>query len=214
MKQPDGQRAIGWADAEAALGDLIRRAAEACGERRPVIVGITGPVGSGKTTLAGRVGGVVVSTDHYLPDYADLPEEERDDPRHADLGLLAEHLAALRRGEPIERPEWCFQMHRRIGARRVTPGPLVVCEGIFALHHAVRDAIDVGVYVEASAAVRWARWERIEAAGERGWGVEQARRYFATVAEPTFARFAGGYRSAADLVVVNDGPETAGGTTG
>lgn len=179
------------------------------GAGRPVIVGITGPVGSGKTTIAARlvegVGGVVLSTDHYLPDYDGLREGERDEPGHADLALLAEHLASLGRGEAVERPVWSFRSHSRVGFARVEPGPLIVCEGIFSLHGAVRAGIDVGVFVEAPAAVRRARWERIEASGERGWGIERARRYFATVAEPTFARFAGEYRAAADLVIVNGG---------
>lgn len=208
------QRVASWTDAEAAVGGLIERARAAGGGSSRVVVGITGPVGSGKTSLAARLvrgaGGVLLSTDHYLPDYDGLPEHERDDPRHADLARLGEHLAALRRGERIERPEWCFQAHRRVGSTPVEPGELVVCEGIFALHGGVRGAVDVGVFVDAPAAVRWARWERIEASGERGWGVEHARRYFATVAEPTFARFAGEYRSAADLVVINNGPETGG----
>ncbi len=169
-----------------------------------MVVGITGPVGSGKSTLARSLGGVLVSTDHYLPDYHTLPEHERDEPRHADLPLLAEHLGLLREGRAIDMPSWCFQAHRRVGSVRVEPGPIVACEGLFALHRLVRPAVDIAVYIDAPAGVRWARWERIEAAGERGWGVEQARRYFATVAEPTFARYAREYREAADLVVIND----------
>ena len=173
-----------------------------------IVVGITGPVGSGKSTLARSLGGVVLSTDHYLPDYDGLPEHERDEPRHADLALLAEHLGRLRSGRVIDMPSWCFQTHRRVGSTRVAPGPVIACEGIFALHPVVRPAIDLAVYIDAPAGVRWARWERLEASGERGWGVEHARRYFATVAEPTFARFSGGYRASADLVVINDADET------
>jgi uridine kinase len=207
---PPEHSTVSWSDAPGVLREWIGRIS--CGggrgeaaRARAVVVGITGPVGSGKSTLARSLGGVVLSTDHYLPDYDGLPEHERDEPRHADLALLAEHLGRLRSGRVIEMPSWCFQTHRRVGSTRVAPGPVIACEGIFALHPVVRPAIDLAVYVDAPAGVRWARWERLEASGERGWGVEHARRYFATVAEPTFARFAGGYRASADLVVINDG---------
>ena len=193
-----------WDEAEPTLRLLIAQTAAGLPAPRPVVVGITGPVGSGKTTLARQLGGVLLSTDHYLPDYADLPETERDEPRHADLGLLATHLGTLRQHTPIDRPEWCFHEHRRIGTRRVEPGPLVVCEGIFALQEQIQPHLDLAVFVDAPAEVRWARWEQLETSGERGWGVERARRYFARVAEPTFARFAGQYRAAADVVVCND----------
>lgn len=198
------QHSITWSEAESFLRRLIEPGATGRMDRGAVVVGITGPVGSGKTTLAERLGGVLISTDHYLPDYDTLPEHERDEPRHAALDLLAAHLASLRQMAAVEIPDWCFQAHRRVGTRRVEPGPLVVCEGIFALRREVRPLLDLAVYVDAPAEVRWARWERIEALGERGWGVERARHYFATVAEPTFGRYAAGYRAAADVVVVND----------
>lgn len=199
---------VAWEDAAEAIAV---RAQTLMGPADPaaVVVGITGPVGSGKTTLAARLGGTLVSTDHYLPDYEGLPEHERDDPRHADLGLLAEHLATLKAGKGAEVPVWCFQSHRRVGTQRVVSGQLIVCEGIFALHDTVRGLLDLAVYVDAPAATRWARWERIEASGERGWGVERARRYFAEVADPTFARHAAAYRAASDIVVLNEGPPDA-----
>jgi uridine kinase len=99
------------------------------------------------------------------------------------------------------------------------PARLIVVEGIHAFHEpgaldasnpraasapALASLIDLRAFVEAPAEVRWARWERIEASGERGWGVEVARAFFHEVAEPTFARFAEAYRSRADVVVVND----------
>jgi uridine kinase len=205
VKHQPEQHHTSWDLAQPTLRQLIDQAEADKGHSLAVVVGITGPVGSGKTSLAKRLGGVLLSTDHYLPYYDTLPEPERDEPRHADLALLAAHLESLGRREPVKRPEWCFQTHRRAGTREVTPGPVVVCEGIFALRREVRHLLDIAVYVDAPATVRWSRWEQIEASGERGWGVERARRYFATVAEPTFARYAEEYRAEADVIVRNDG---------
>lgn len=196
---------VEWKDCVDAVRSLAAAARAAVRGGRPVLVGITGPVGSGKTTLADALGGCRVATDDYLPEYERLAEEERDDPRHADLDLLAAHLASLRAGRGVAAPVWCFHQHRRIGTRHVEPDTLIVCEGIFALERRVRTLLDVAVYVDAPASVRWARWERIEASGERGWGIQRAREYFERVAEPTFLRFAEEYRAAAHVIVRNEG---------
>jgi uridine kinase len=167
------------------------------------VVGITGPVGAGKSALAARLSACVLSTDDYLPDYDRVPFRERDDPRHADFDLLAAHLACLRRGEPASVPVWSYQSHRREGTRIISPAPVVVVEGIHALYQATRELLDVKVFVEAPPEVRWERWEHLEQTGQRGWGVEAAREFFEQVAEPTFAAFEPEYRLAADCVVSN-----------
>jgi uridine kinase len=191
-----------------ALEHLARHARSVCGANAIITLGITGPVGAGKSTLASRLAvalaGSVISTDHYLPDYEPIPEHERDDPRHSDLPRLALDLASLRAGRATVIPVWSFHSHKREGERVIHPSPVLIVEGIHALHATVRGHLDVKVYVEAAAATRWARWEYLESSGQRGWGVEKARGYFNGVAEPTFAARAAEYRGAADLVVEND----------
>lgn len=201
---------VAWDEAPARIVSIARERAAT-----PVI-GITGPVGAGKSTLARKVveglaAGVVLSTDWYLPDYERIPEHERDDPKHADLDELVSNLRALREGRACEAPIWSFHTHRREGRRRIEPvagangwGGVVVVEGIFALHERVAHALDVGVFVEASADVRWARWEILETSGVRGWGPEKARAFFENVADPEFHARASGYRARAHVVVRND----------
>lgn len=192
---------LSWEQAALALPAMISARRRV---RSPVLVGVSGAVGSGKSTLADRLGGVVVRTDDYLPDYAGLPEHERDLPDRADLGRLRQDLEALARGDAVKVPVWCFHEHRRTGERLVEPGAVIVCEGIHALHERVSGMYDIRVFVEAPRAVRWARWEAIEASNERGWGVDRAREFFEGVAEPTFDRFAPMYRASAHVLVIND----------
>jgi uridine kinase len=178
-----------------------------------VVVGITGPVGSGKSHLASLLSPCVLSSDDYLPDYQHIPEQRRDLPELADYASLGRDLSHLRRGIPRDIPVWSFQTHRRESSRRVAPHPLIVCEGIHALHDLVVPSVDLRVFVEAPASVRWSRWEHLEQTGVRGWGVEKARNFFHGVADPTFERYAATYRAMAHLVVVNDAWRPAGGVT-
>lgn len=168
------------------------------------MIGITGPVGAGKSLLARRLGGALLATDDYLPDYSIVPYLERDDPRHADLPLLAAHIRQLRAGQPIEAPVWSFFTHRRESSRPLHPAPLIVVEGIHALETVVRPHLDLAVYIDAPADTRLHRIEARERAGERGWTIEHVREHFRDVAEPAFAARSGAYRSTADIVIIND----------
>lgn len=174
----------------------------------PAVVCIAGAVGAGKSALARRIAETTdalrIATDDYLPDYDRTPDHLRDEPDAAHLPELAGHLAELFAGRPVDLPVWSFHEHRRTGVRRATPRSLIIVEGIHALHHALSDARTLGVLVEASAAVRWARWEILESTGQRGWGVEKARDFFESVADPTFERHRPAYHARADYLVTND----------
>ncbi len=196
--------------------DIARKNAAAVGNETPihathagvterVVIGITGPVGAGKSTLAAQLSSCVIATDHYFPNYDVTPEHLRDVPEHSDVPRLASDLAALRRGEDVTIPVWSFVSHSREGYQRVQGAPIVVCEGIHALHEIPRAHLDISIYVDAPSTVRWSRWEALELSGVRQLGVEQAREFFHEFAEPFFGRYARGYKSAARFVVVNDG---------
>lgn len=198
---------IDWANSIHSIQHLLNtRTSNRTANMIPVIA-ITGPVGAGKSTLAAKLSPCVLSTDHYLPDYDLVPEHERDLPERADFSRLAQDLASLRHGNQTLIPRWSFQSHKREGEQPIAPANLIVLEGIHALHeppHApLANLIDLRVFVEAPSSVRWNRWEQIESSGERGWGVEKARAFFHSVAEPTFAKYEAKYRARADVVVVN-----------
>jgi uridine kinase len=184
--------------------EAIRAAALAHGPR--VVVGVTGAVASGKSTLARALSSCVVSTDHYLPDYERTAEHLRDLPESSDLARLARDLAELRAGRSARIPLWSFDTHSRVGEQEVPPAPLIVVEGLHALHALPRAQVDLAVFVEAPQEVRWARAVAREKAGDRPWPLEYLEHFFHTVAEPTYARHADGYRAAAHFVVRNDCP--------
>ena len=87
----------------------------------PLVIGICGGTGSGKTTITRRIidtlsesSVVILQQDNYYKDYPGLSFEERtqvnfDHPNSMDTALLAEHVRLLRAGQPIERPTYDFR---------------------------------------------------------------------------------------------------------
>lgn len=110
----------------------------------PVVIGIAGCSGSGKTTLAAELArtlnGIHFPLDHYYLDLSHLPPAARllenfDDPSLIESPLLAAHVAALARGETIERPLYDFSTYTRVPGRTETihPQAFLIVEGLFAL---------------------------------------------------------------------------------
>jgi uridine kinase len=197
----EGQRTI---DGIHAARDEILAAVAAHGPR--VVIGVTGAVASGKSTLARALSPCIVSTDHYLPDYDATPEHLRDLPESSDLSRLAADLAELRAGRATCIPRWSFDTHSRVGEQHVEPASVIVVEGLHALHALPRAFVDLAVYIDAPRAVRWERAAARERAGDRPWPLEYLEHFFHTVAEPTYARHADAYRASAHFVVRNPTP--------
>ena len=197
-------RTITFADATETIMEVVR----ARGQR--TVIGVTGAVAAGKSTLARTLSECVVSTDNYLPDYHTTAEHLRDLPESSDLERLARDIAALRIGCGTNIPLWTFAEHRRIGEQRVETADVVVVEGLHALHALPRQHVDIAVFVDAPQPTRWQRAVAREQAGDRPWPIEYLDKFFHSVAEPTFALHADGYRRAAHFVVINDAAHTPG----
>src|SRR5215212_5505622 len=113
---------------------------------KPIVLGVAGGSGSGKTTVAtqllealGPGVGLLLDIDAYYHDLKDLPLDEYgqrnfDCPESIDFLLLTEHIRELRGGRPIQKPVYSFPEFIRLDRTVVVqPAPLVVLEGILAL---------------------------------------------------------------------------------
>jgi len=185
------------------------------------VVGVVGGSGAGKTTLVrglvDRLGSdaSVLWFDEYYHDLVHLDPAERavvnfDHPDSLDVDLLVTHLTTLLAGRPAEVPVYDFSTHTRTGGtRRVEPGPVVVVDGILVLAFpAIRERLDVSVFVEAPAEVRLTR--RLDRdVRERGRTPESVRAQFAATVAPMHEAFVSPCRTFADLVLDGQGDLSA-----
>ncbi|MCK4512829.1 zeta toxin family protein, partial [bacterium] len=108
----------------------------------PIIIGIGGGTGSGKTTVAKQVrkhfpetSVVIVHHDSYYVDRGDLPPASRekinyDHPDSFDNELLIAQLRDLRAGREIEKPIYDFETHtRRKETITVRSARIILLEG-------------------------------------------------------------------------------------
>jgi len=137
----------------------------------PLIIGIAGGTGSGKTTLARKLiesvppgRAVVIEHDWYYRDRSHLPPAERatvnfDEPAALENDLLVEHLVELKQGRAVTCPQYDFASHTRSAAdRRIEPSSIVVVEGIllFAVP-GLREIFDLRIFVDTDDDVRLLR---------------------------------------------------------
>jgi uridine kinase len=178
----------------------------------PTVIGIAGCSGSGKTTLADELarmlGGLRFHLDDYYLDLSDLPLTERaqknfDDPAMIELPLLVAHIAALARGETIERPIYDFATYTRLRGRtqRIVPGPFLIVEGLFALHYSeLLPYYHLRVYVDTPDELCFARRLKRDME-ERGRTEETVRRQYESTVRPTSLAYVRPSAARADLVV-------------
>jgi uridine kinase len=190
---------------------------------RPLVMGIAGGSGSGKTTVAQRVadalppGSVtIVEHDAYYRDRTDLSYDERcqlnfDHPESLETELLVEHLAALRRGERVDIPVYDFKTHRRADeSRTVLPTPVVILEGILVfVEERLRDQLDFKIFVDTDADIRAFRRIRRDIE-KRGRTFESIREQYYRTVRPMHLQFVEPSKRWADLILPEGGDNRVG----
>ena len=184
----------------------------------PLVVGIAGGTGSGKTTVAHKLGDampkgrcVTIEHDAYYRDQGHLPPDERatinyDHPASLESGLLAEHLRELRAGKAVDIPIYDFATHtRRADKRHVEPAPVIIVEGILVFCEAnLREQMDIKIFVDTDADIRLMRRIRrdLELRGRTFQSVRD--QYYATV-RPMHIEYVEPTKRWADLIVPEGG---------
>jgi len=182
-----------------------------------IVIGIAGGTGSGKTTLTRRLKErfsediSVLFHDNYYKAHPDMPFEERerlnyDHPNAFDTHLMVADLERLRNGQTIYCPTYDYTIHDRSEEIiEVTPTKVVVVEGILIFENkALRDLMDIKIYVDTDADVRILR--RITRdVKKRGRSLDSVKEQYLTTVKPMHDAFVEPSKKFADIIVPEGG---------
>lgn len=182
--------------------------------RAPVVIGVAGGSGSGKTTVVRRIVEslgpdqvTVLEHDRYYRDRNDLRLEERaalnyDHPDSLETDLLVRHVRDLKAGRSIEVPQYDFARYVRLEATEtIAPRKAIILEGILIFTDAsLRELLDVKVFVDADADTRFIRRLRRDVA-ERGRTMEAVVDQYLGTVKPMHFDFVEPTKRYADLII-------------
>lgn len=188
----------------------------------PLVIGIAGGSGSGKTTVAQeilqRVGPeriAFLQHDSYYKNISGLPPNQRievnfDHPHSLETELLIEHIASLRDGKPVEVPIYDFSTHSRTGQTfTVQPRRVILVEGILIFTEAtLRELFDVKIFVDTDSDIRFIR--RLERdITERNRTTESVIKQYQSTVRPMHMEFVEPSKRYADVIIPEGGHNTA-----
>ena len=187
--------------------------------KHPVIIGIAGGTGSGKTTVAqaiyDRVGNdriEWISHDSYYRNFDGYTPEQRhqinfDHPDSLETELLVRHLDVLAKGSSVEVPVYDFTTHSRKAdeTHHVAPKKVLIVEGILILAEPeVRKRIDIKLFVDTPADIRFMR-RLMRDTRSRGRTLESVVQQYMTTVRPMHEEFVEPSKRYADLIIPEGG---------
>ena len=188
----------------------------------PLVIGIAGGSGSGKTTVAQailqRVGTdriAFLQHDSYYKDLRGLPPAQRnefnfDHPNSLETDLLIKHIAALRNAKPVEVPIYDFATDSRTSRTfTVQPRNVILVEGILIFTEAaLRKMFDIKIFVDTDADLRFIR--RLERdIHERGRTTDSVIKQYMLTVRPMHLEFVEPSKRYADIIIPEGGHNTA-----
>ena len=185
---------------------------------KPVIIGIAGGTGSGKTTVARAIYDRVgkdriewIAHDSYYRDFEGLSAEEKhqinfDHPDSLETELLARHLDVLCKGSSVEVPLYDFAAFaRKTETQRVEPRKVIIVEGILVLAEPeLRKRIDIKLFVDTPADVRFMR-RLVRDIKNRGRSMESVIEQYIHTVRPMHEEFVEPSKRHADLIIPEGG---------
>jgi len=191
-------------------------------QKAPLIIGIAGGSGSGKTTVAQKILSRVgvdriayIQHDSYYKDLSGLPanlkvEINFDHPDSLETALLIEHVLALRGFHSVEVPIYDFSTDSRTNQTySVAAKNVVIVEGILIFAEPeLRKLFDVKIFVDTDADVRLIRRLRRDIT-ERGRSTESVINQYEATVRPMHLEFVEPSKRYADVIIPEGGHNTA-----
>ncbi|MCD1147168.1 uridine kinase [Peptoniphilus sp. KCTC 25270] len=185
---------------------------------KPVIIGIAGGSGSGKSTVTKQLMNLIdpektliLRQDNYYKDQSDLPYDERiktnyDHPFAFDNELLVQHIMELKDNKIIEVPEYDFTVHnRKKETTTIVPKEIILVEGILIFaDENIRNLCDIKIFVDTDSDVRVLRRIKRDIR-DRGRSLESVIEQYLETVRPAHLQFVEPSKSYADVIVPEGG---------
>lgn len=186
--------------------------------RKPILIGISGGTGSGKSTVTKEVfkaiddkNVLVIEQDSYYKDQSDISFEDRiktnyDHPDAFDNELLIQHLSQLIEGKAIEKPIYDFENHnRKKETIRVEPKDIIILEGILIFFEKdIRDLLNIKIFVDTDSDVRVIR-RILRDIKDRGRTLDSVILQYMDTVRPAHQQFVEPTKRYADIIIPEGG---------
>jgi uridine kinase len=186
--------------------------------KKPIIIGIAGGTGSGKTTVVRRICAevpeknvAIIEHDAYYKEQSCLTYEERcrtnyDHPFAFDTDLFVEHIKELKKGNPIEKPIYDYEIHnRKKDTVLVEPKEIIIVEGILVFYEErIRELLNIKIYVDTDADIRILR-RIVRDMNDRGRSLESIITQYLETVRPSHEQFVEPSKKYADIIITEGG---------
>ena len=188
------------------------------GKKQPIIIGVTGGSGSGKTSVSRAIldhfpnhSIMMLEHDSYYKDQSSLSFDERletnyDHPLAFDTDLLIAHLEQLLAYQAIDIPVYDYVAHTRSDqVVHQEPKEVIILEGIMILEdERLRDLMDIKIYVDTDDDIRIIRRIKRDME-ERGRTLDSVLHQYLSVVKPMYHQFIEPTKRYADVIVPEGG---------
>jgi uridine kinase len=188
---------------------------------QPLIIGIAGGTGSGKTTVTYKIlerldmnKVSVIQHDSYYKDISGFKDKSPDKinfdhPDALETSLLIDHLRRLKSGKNVHQPIYDFKTYTR-AAETITiqPRNILIVEGILIFaEKELRDLMDIKIYVDTDADERLLRRLKRDLI-ERGRNIEAVINQYISTVKPMHLEFVEPSKIWADIIIPKGGENT------
>lgn len=184
---------------------------------KPVIIGIAGGTGSGKSTIADAIikevvdDITIITQDSYYKSFHNLSIEERkklnfDHPETFDNHLMIKHITSLKNLVPVEMPIYDYTTHLRTNKTiQLKPSKIIIIEGILIFENEeLRNLMDIKIFVDTDADIRILRRIKRDMV-ERKRDLESVIEQYLTTVRPMHIEFVEPSKKYADVILPEGG---------